>query len=375
MDVILSRGGREFITETTFRGLTAGRVVSDPFDPSGRFPHLELSSGADLLAVAPASANSIAALARGAAEDLVGLTALSTTSRLLVAPAMEASMWQHPATQRNVAQLQRDGAHLAGPAAGYHASGGTGPGRMLEPVQLVGHIRLLLGQDGDLSGRRVVVTAGGTSEPVDDVRVLSNRSSGKMGTAIARAARDRGAKVTLVAASARPADDAGIEWRYAGTAEEMRSAVTEAATGADILLMAAAVADFRPAAVVEGKIHRSDGSARIDLIPTADIVQSIATRQTRTPTRPTVVVAFAAETADLEQRAREKLEKKHVDLVAANLVVGTALGGFGSEDNQLTIVGRDRDPERLPLMRKEQAAHYLLDRANELLEGASATAT
>jgi phosphopantothenoylcysteine decarboxylase/phosphopantothenate--cysteine ligase len=363
VDVILSRGAREFITATTFRALTDGTVASEPFNAdAGRFPHLEIAAAADLMIVAPASANTLATLAHGAAHNLIGLTALALAAPLLVAPAMESAMWLHPATQRNVAQLRQDGASVVGPAEGRHASGAAGPGRMLEPVQLVGHIRWGLGRGGDLAGRRVVVTAGGTSEPIDEVRVISNRSSGKMGIAIAHAARDRGAAVTLVTSTPSPPDSAGIEYRYAGTATEMGEAVAAVSAGADMLVMAAAVADFQPLAV-PGKIHRSDGVAQVELSPTSDIVQSIASGRSR----PAVVVAFAAETANLEQRAREKLLKKRVDLVAANLVGADAPGGFGASENQLTIVAADRADEQLPLQPKEQAAHRLLDRAAQLL--------
>ena len=365
VDVLLSAGGRRFITETTFRSLTDGVVAWDSFDQAaGRHPHLQVAASADLMAVVPASANTIARLANGTADSLVALTALSLRAPLLIAPAMEATMWQHPATQRNVATLRSDGVYIAGPASGRHASGATGPGRLVGNDELLGHIRMILGREGDLAGRRVVVTAGGTREPVDAVRTLGNRSSGKMGNALARAARDRGAVVTLVSTAEPLADDAGMQQRRVATAAEMLREVSAAAEGADMLLMAAAVADFAPRTTVAGKLHRSEGVSAISLEANPDIVATIAGASDGR--RPAVVVAFAAETEDLVSRAQDKLQRKGVDLVAANLV-SDGPGAFGSDNGQLTIVSRDRQPEPLPLQSKEQAAHVLLDRATALL--------
>ena len=371
VDVLLTPSGRQFVTETTFRSLTDGLVAWDAFDPSaGRLAHIEVAHAADLMAVVPASANTLANLAHGSADTLVTLAALSCTAPVMVAPAMEAAMWQHPATQRNVATLRGDGVHIAGPAEGRHASGAAGPGRMLEPEQLLGHMRMLLGRSGDLAGRRVVVTAGGTREPVDAVRTLGNRSSGKMGIAIARAARDRGARVTLVSTADPIADGAGIEQRAVATAADMLRETSAACDGADLLLMAAAVADFRPAEPAAGKLHRADGVAAIALEANPDIVATIGGAAGEQ--RPKVVVAFAAETEELVTRAREKLERKGVDLIAANLVgagaagersPGEGAGGFGGDQGQLTILGRRGEPQELPLLPKEQAAHVLLDQA------------
>ena len=197
IDVILTAAGARFVTAATFAALTPGEVHTGMFAPRG-IPHVTLAADADLLVIAPATAHTLARLAHGLADDLLALTVLGTRAPVLVAPAMEAAMWTHPATKRNVAQLQADGVVVAGPVSGRHASGAGGEGRMLEPDSLIGHIRLLLGRRGDLAGRRCLVTAGGTREPLDPVRILSNRSSGKMGLALARAARDRGAAVTLV---------------------------------------------------------------------------------------------------------------------------------------------------------------------------------
>lgn len=375
VDVLLTPSSRQFVGETTFRSLTDGIVAWNAFDASAdRLLHIDLARNADLMVVVPASANTIAGLAYGLADTLLTLTALSCTAPLMVAPAMEAAMWQHPATQRNVATLQKDGVHIAGPAEGRHASGAAGPGRMLEPEQLVGHIRMLLGRRGDLAERRVVVTAGGTREPVDAVRTLGNRSSGKMGIAIARAARDRGARVTLISTADPLVDGAGIQQRAVATAADMLRETSAACEGADMLLMAAAVADFRPSAPAEGKLHRADGLSAINLEPNPDIVDTIG--HSGAIKRPRVVVAFAAETEDLLSRAREKLERKGVDLIAANLVGADALAlettgggaaGFGGDQGQLTILGQQGESEKLRLLPKEQSAHLLLDRAATLL--------
>ena len=366
VDVILTEAGARFVTAATFAALTPGEVHTGMFAARG-IPHVSLAANADLLVVAPATAHTLARLAHGIADDLLALTALGTRAPVLVAPAMEAEMWTHPATRRNVARLQADGVAVAGPASGRHASGVGGVGRMLEPEALIGHIRRLLGAGGDLAGKRCLVTAGGTREPLDPVRVLGNRSSGKMGVALARAARDRGAAVTLVTTAPPPVDDAGFDIRGVATAAEMHAAVMERLHEHDLLLMAAAVADYRPAAPAESKMKK-DATGRVirlELERTEDIVAAAA-RQRRAAgsRRPRVIVAFAAETEQLAERARAKLAGKGVDLVVGNLVAGRdGAGVFGADDNEVLLVAPERPTVALPVMAKEQVAHHVLDAA------------
>lgn len=371
VDVILTQAGARFVTAATFAALTPGEVHTGMFAPRG-IPHVALAKNADLLVVAPATTRTLARLAHGTADDLLALTALGTRAPVLVAPAMEAEMWTHPATRRNVAQLQVDGVTVAGPVSGRHASGDGGAGRMLEPDALIGYIRRLLGVGGDLAGKRCLVTAGGTREPLDPVRVLGNRSSGKMGVALARAARDRGAAVTLVTTVAPPVDDAGFDIRRVATAADMHAAVMARLPDHDLLLMAAAVADYRPAAPAEQKIKKRAGGKRLslDLERTDDIVAAAADRRCSTDGASPVIVAFAAETEQLEERARDKLVAKRVDLVVGNLISGAAGSSvFGSDENEVLLVAPEQPTAALPAMAKEQVAHHILDAARKLLVG------
>lgn len=370
VDVILTAAGARFVTATTFAALTPGEVHTGMLARRG-IPHVALAANADLLVVAPATAHTLARLAHGLADDLLALTVLGTRAPVLVAPAMEAAMWTHPATKRNVAQLQADGVVVAGPVSGRHASGAGGEGRMLEPDSLIGHIRLLLGRRGDLAGRRCLVTAGGTREPLDPVRILSNRSSGKMGLALARAARDRGAAVTLVTTAAPPVDTAGIDVCSVATAAEMHAAVMAGLDDHDLLLMAAAVADYRPAAPAQRKIkkHAEGRHLALELERTEDIVAAVARRRRDTGRGGSpVIVAFAAETEQLEERARAKLTDKGVDLVVGNLITGgEGTSVFGADDNEVLLVAPDGGAVALPMMPKEQAAHHILDAARHRL--------
>ena len=370
VDVILTDAGARFVTAATFSALTPGRVHTAMFAAQG-IPHVTLAAEADLLVVAPATAHTLARLAHGLADDLLALTVLGTRAPVLVAPAMEAEMWSHPATRRNVAQLQADGVVVAGPVSGRHASGAGGEGRMLEPDALIGHVRLLLGRTGDLAGRRCLVTAGGTREPLDPVRILGNRSSGKMGLSLARAARDRGAAVTLITTAAPPADDAGIDVRSAATAAEMHAAVMACLDDHDLLLMAAAVADYRPSAPEQRKIKKDEGGASLSLVleRTEDVVAAAARRRREAGNGASpVIVAFAAETEHLEERARAKLTGKGVDLVVGNLITGgEGASVFGSDDNEVLLVSRAQPAAPLPAMPKEQVAHHILDAARQLL--------
>ena len=369
VDVIVTASGARFVTPATFTGLTRGSVHADLFAARG-LPHVELAERADLIVVAPATARTLARLAHGLADDLLALAVLGTRAPVLVAPAMEAGMWLHPATQRNVALLRADGVEVAEPESGRHASGAGGPGRMVEPEALLGHIRRVLGRRGDLAGVRCLTTAGGTREALDPVRVLGNRSSGKMGLALARAARDRGAEVTLVTTAPPPVDCAGIGLAPVESAAEMQAAVSTRLASHDVLLMAAAVADYRPARRASHKIKKAGTGTRLELAleRTEDIVAAAA-RQRRDEQGPRVIVAFAAETENLERFARTKLEQKDVDLVVANQVSNSAGDSvFGSDHNEVLLIAPDAATVPLPPMEKEQVAHHILDAVRRRLD-------
>ena len=366
--VAMSTGAQRFIQPLTFQALTAERVITDLFDPDhAGVQHVELAGAHDLVVVAPASANTIARLATGAADDVVAATVLASPAPVLVAPAMESTMWDKPATQRNVRQLGADGMTIIAPATGRLASGAHGVGRMAEPSLIAQHVRHALGAGGDLAGRTLLVTAGGTREPVDPVRTLTNRSSGLMGRALAVAARDRGAAVTLVTTAAADPEP-GITPVAVETAAEMAAAVKEHLPGRDALVMSAAVADFRPAAPAEAKIKKAGRSQlSIALEPTQDILAAVASGRDGWQ-RPAVVAGFAAETERLLAGARDKVERKGLDVIAAN-AVSPDRSPFGAERVALTLLDRAGGTERLPELPKEQAAHRLLDRIAALLRG------
>ena len=369
VDVILTASGARFVTPATFTGLIRGSVHTDLFADPG-LPHVALAERADLIVVAPATARTLARLAHGLADDLLALTVLGTRAPVLVAPAMEAGMWLHPATRRNVALLREDGVEVAGPERGRHASGAGGPGRMVEPEALLGHVRRVLGRRGDLAGVRCLATAGGTREALDPVRVLGNRSSGKMGLALARAARDRGAEVTLVTTAPAPVDCAGIDLAPVESAAEMQAAVSARLATHDVLLMAAAVADYRPASTASHKIKKSGTGSRMELaLERTDDIVAAAVRQRRDSQQgPRAIVAFAAETENLERFARTKLEAKGVDLVVANQVSNSAGDSvFGSDQNEVLLIAPGTATVQLPPMEKEQVAHHVLDAVRERL--------
>jgi phosphopantothenoylcysteine decarboxylase/phosphopantothenate--cysteine ligase len=361
VDVILSHGATRFITPLTFRAITHHPVVTDLFDPESELAmeHISLATQAHLLIVAPATANTIAKLALGLADDALTATALATTAPLLVAPAMDANMHAHPTVQENLKTLRGRGAHVVGPAQGRLASGMVGMGRMEEPATIMSHIRWVLGRDGDLARRHIVVSAGGTQEPIDPVRVVANRSSGKMGYAVAEAARDRGAHVTLVAAPTSLPDPPGVAVRHVATALEMRDAVLLACSNADALIMAAAVADFRPRSAASQKVKSAKNEMwSIELERNPDIIAEVDGG--------VIKVGFAAETEELLANARAKLASKGLHLIVANDV--TAEGsGFGSDTNQVTLLEPDGHAEELPLLPKAEVGHRILDRVAELL--------
>jgi phosphopantothenoylcysteine decarboxylase/phosphopantothenate--cysteine ligase len=359
---MLTDGATRFVSPLAFAAITHRPAVTDLYDPQSELgiDHVALAEQADLVIVAPATANTLAKMAHGLADGPVTTTLLATAAPVLVAPAMDAHMFDHPATQDNLAILRERGVYVAGPVSGRMASGLVGTGRMVEPADLVGHARLILGLTGDLSGRRLVVTAGGTEEAIDPVRVITNHSSGKMGYAIAEAARDRGASVTLVAAPNSLPDPVGVSVVRVTSAADMGSAVTSAVENTDALVMAAAVSDWTPADVSPHKAKKgSSDSITLELKKTEDILASLSSPGL-------VKVGFAAETEGLERNARAKLTGKGLDLVVANDVTDPG-SGFGSDDNRVTLIGRDGEAERLPKMAKYEVGHRILDRVAAIL--------
>jgi phosphopantothenoylcysteine decarboxylase/phosphopantothenate--cysteine ligase len=367
LDVVMTEAAARFVAPLTFQAVTRRAVYTDMFElPADRssgdvqIPHIALAKSADLLLIAPATGNTLAKLAHGLADNLLTAIALAAPAPLLIAPAMESDMWAHPATQANVATLRERGATFVGPAAGHLASGAEGVGRMSEPEEVLELTRVVLARDGDLAGRRVVVSAGGTREAIDPVRFISNHSSGKMGYALALAARDRGARVTLVAGPTCLADPVGVETARVESALDMRDAVLSACDGADALVMAAAVADYRPIQTAAQKIKKTDDQLTLQLSRTPDILAEVA-RLREAGGGPKVVVGFAAETQDLLANAREKLQRKGLDLIAANDVSATD-AGFGVDTNRVTLLTADGGIESLPLLSKEEVAHEIWDR-------------
>lgn len=368
VDVVLTEAAQHFVTGLTFQSLTGRRAFTeaDLWGSEAHVLHVGLAQGADLLVIAPATADTLAQLAHGRADSLLTLTALAATCPLLVAPAMDAGMYEHPATQANLELLRSRGAIVIGPAEGRMASGLVGPGRMVEPAEMLGHIRLALGRQGPLAGRRVVVTAGGTQEPLDPVRALMNHSSGKQGYALAEAALDRGAHVILVNAPTALAAPIGAELVPVKTAAEMGRALLPAAAQADVLLMAAAVADFRPAQPSQQKHKRGRGTPKLELEPTEDLLGQVMA-QRGSGGRPQVVVGFAAETQDLVANARAKLEAKGLSLVVANDITAPD-AGFAADTNRVTLLDPGGRVEALPLMSKAEVAEVVLDWVAELLQ-------
>jgi phosphopantothenoylcysteine decarboxylase/phosphopantothenate--cysteine ligase len=360
IDVILTRAAQQFVTPLTFRGLTRRIVFTDMFDPASSMAeeHVELARAADAVVIAPASATTIARVAHGLADDMLALTVLATTAPVIVAPAMDAQMWEHPATRANVETLRKRGVVFVGPDEGRLASGRMGHGRLVDTETLLGAVRQTLGQRGDLAGKRVVVSAGGTHEPIDPVRFVGNRSSGKMGFAIAEAARDRGADVTLVTGPVALGTPYGVRRVDVTTTAQMASALLQATAECDALIMAAAPADFRPAHPTDQKIKRTAEGIAVDLVPNEDIIAGLQ--------GDFIKVGFAAETQDVLTNAESKIAKKGLDLIAANDV--TAAGsGFATDTNHITLIDASGTRESLPLLSKYDAGNRILDRVVALL--------
>jgi phosphopantothenoylcysteine decarboxylase/phosphopantothenate--cysteine ligase len=363
--VAMTKRACEFITPLTFRALSGSHVIVDDYAPDNPDPiaHITFSQSVDLLIIAPATANIIAKFANGVADEFLTSTYLASNAPVVVAPAMNTTMWNHPATQRNLNQLRADGVHVVEPDAGEMACGTIGPGRLSEPERIVAAaLEILRGKENnnatrDLAGEHVLITAGATREELDPVRFLSNRSSGRMGFALAEAARARGAKVTVVAGATSAEPPASVELLRATSAEEMRVAVMKEISDATIFIAAAAVSDYRPTARAVNKMKKSAESLTLNLEPTPDILAEVAAARQNG----LLVVGFAAETDDVIKHARGKLERKRLDAIVANDITRDG-AGFDTQTNVVTIITRTGDaPIELPLMSKLEAAHRILD--------------
>lgn len=362
VDVVMTKAAQEFVTPLTFRSITHRPVVTDMFDLSSEFSveHVALAEKADVVVIAPATANTIAKLAVGLADEMVCSTVLATKAPVIIAPAMDAGMWQNSVTQENINKLRSRGFTIVGPGYGRLASGLVGMGRLIENEEILGAIFQVLGRKGDLANKQIVVSAGGTQEPIDPVRFIGNRSSGKMGYAIAEAARDRGAVVTLVSGPTALPVPFGVEVMQVQTAAQMHDAVLKATVAADVLIMAAAVADYRPAIAAEGKIKRETDTLALELVKTSDIIAEVK--------GDIIKVGFAAESGDVISRATEKLKKKHLDLIVVNDITAKD-SGFDADTNRVAFIDRDGKVEQLPLLLKSEVAHKILDRVAALLAG------
>lgn len=368
VDAILTEAAEKFITPLTFQSVTGRRAYtdSDLWGSEAHVLHVGLGHTADLLVIAPCTANTIAKLAHGQTDSLLTVTALAAGCPLVIAPAMDGGMYDHAATQENLDTLRKRGAHIIEPAEGHLASGLTGKGRLPETPELIGHIRLILGRGGPLAHRKVIVTAGGTQEPLDPVRVLTNKSSGKQGYALAQAALDAGAQVTLITTPAALTPPVGADVVNVQTAQQMLDAVLAESANADVLVMAAAVADFRPKNSAKDKIKKEGGVPQIQLEATEDILKAVSTKRSGAK-RPRVVVGFAAESRDLLENASNKLESKGLDMIAAN-DISASDAGFAVETNRVTLLFADGHQESLPLMGKMEVAETMIERIAKLLE-------
>jgi len=379
--VAMTRNACEFIQPLTFRALSGSFVVVDDFSPDNPDPiaHITFSQTVDLFVVAPATANTLAKFANGVADDFLTSTYLACTAPVLVAPAMNTTMLQHPATQRNLQKLRADGVHIVEPDAGEMACGTIGPGRLSEPEAIVAAALEILESTkqisraslGDLAGESILITAGATREPIDPVRFISNRSSGRMGFALAEAARDRGAQVTCVSGITSVSPPVGVSIINVGSAEEMHLAVARESSKATVFIAAAAVSDYRAKEQSRTKIKKSEAELELKLERTPDILSEVA----KSRRAGQLFVGFAAETDNLLANAREKLVAKDLDAIVANDVSREG-SGFDSENNEIVMLLRDRpEPIEFPLMSKLEAAHRILDEVVKLRRANPTTRT
>jgi phosphopantothenoylcysteine decarboxylase / phosphopantothenate---cysteine ligase len=359
--VVMTRAATQLVGPATFRAITGLPVSTSMFELTNphSIEHISLSEIADLFLIAPCTANVMAKVAHGIADDLLTCTALATRAPVLIAPAMHTAMWENAATQANLETLESRGVSFVGPATGRLASGGFGAGRFAPVDEIIGTILGLLGKGGDLSGRKLVITAGGTRESIDPIRFLSNRSTGKMGFALAKAARDRGANVALITAPTFLDTPAGMSVFPVESAADMFDAVSAVTEDADVLIMAAAVADYAPEMRASEKIKKDDVDFSLPLNRTQDILATIRDVPIR--------VGFAAESENVIENAQRKLVSKDLDLIVAN-DISRKDSGMGADDNECTILGRSGDSDALPLMPKRDVADRILDRIVALLD-------
>jgi phosphopantothenoylcysteine decarboxylase/phosphopantothenate--cysteine ligase len=363
VDVVMTKSAQEFVTPLPFRSVTNRPVVTEMFDLESEFSveHISLAERADLVVIAPATANIIAKLATGIADDILSCTLLATKAPIILAPAMNVNMWENVATQENIARLKERGFKFAGPVHGRLATGAVGLGRFAEIDEILGAIRQVLGQGGDLTGRKIVVSAGGTQEPFDPVRHIGNRSSGRMGYALAEAACDRGAEVVLVSAPTSLAPPVGVGVIQVQTTLQMQDAIVAATAQAHALIMAAAPVDYRSKTVAKKKIKKGTGTVTIELVENPDILSEIETEKGKL-----IKVGFAAESENLVENATEKLKKKRLDFIVANDITATD-SGFGTDTNRVVFIDRSGKVEQLPLLPKSEVAHKILDKLVQLL--------
>jgi phosphopantothenoylcysteine decarboxylase/phosphopantothenate--cysteine ligase len=368
VDIVLTASAEKFVAPLTFQSVTGRRAYTDAdlWGSEAHVLHVSLGKTADILVIAPCTANTIAKLAHGEADNLLTVLALAARCPILIAPAMDGGMYDHPATQENLKKLGERGITIVGPADGHLASGLTGKGRMTEPAELIGHIRLLLGRRGLLAAKKIVISAGGTQEPLDPVRMLTNRSSGKQGYALAQAALDAGAEVILISTPTSLIPPVGARLVNVETAKQMLDAVLAESTNADALIMAAAVADFRPKKTAGNKLKKRDGIPQIELEETEDILKTVAGLESGKK-RPRVVVGFAAESQALLKNASEKLKSKKLDMIAAN-DISSEDAGFSVETNRITLLFANGKQEVHPLMSKSEVAEIIMQHIATLLE-------
>ena len=361
VEVVMTEAATKFVTPLTLRNITHRPVVTGMYEPTSEWSeeHIVLAEAADVVVIAPATANTIARLAAGIADNMLGTVVLATKAPVIIAPAMNDVMYANAVTQKNINTLKARGFSFIEPEYGRLASGKMGKGRLPETATIIQAIEKVLGQKQDLTGKRIVVTAGGTREPIDPVRHIGNRSSGKMGYALAEAARDRGAKVTLIAANVTLEEPAGVEIIKVKTAAEMKKAVAGSVKKADVLLMAAAVADYKPEVIAKDKIKKeAKQNLTLKLVKTPDILSEVKGKFIR--------VGFAAESENIVANAKKKLAEKKLDMIIANDIT-KADSGFDVDTNRVVIIDKKGKAEELPLMSKREAAERILDRVFNLL--------
>lgn len=362
--VVMTRAATKFITPLTLATLSQNAVAVEMFDVEhqSRIPHIELAQKAQLILIAPATANIIGKIAHGIADDLLSTLVMAATAPVAIAPAMNVHMYRNPVLQENLNRLRSFGYRIIEPAEGVLACGDTGPGRLPEPAELVEWIERFFRSQQDFAGKKILVTAGGTREPIDPVRFITNRSTGKMGYAVAAAARDRGAEVILVSAASMLEPPTGVHTVAVESAQEMYEAVMSFFPRCDVVIKAAAVADYRPRTVAPQKIKKGEESLVVELERNPDILYELGQRKQRQ-----VLVGFAAETHNLEEYAREKMVQKNLDLIVANDVTREG-AGFGVETNIVTFFFPGGKKKELPQMQKSEVAHRILDEVMAILK-------